>query len=232
MTARTTGRSISAWLTGAALLCTLSSAQWSHAAQQLGAQPNAIRQQLSQAGQPAPAAAPKPAPAPPKPQPKPQSPAAPAVAPPPRPVSQKAPAPASKAPAKADAKSVEKPADKNAKPVAAHEGSRRDPFSALVGGPTNAGAIPANLPPGKAGLVISLLRVDGIVKGPSGMIAVVSNAQQRVYFLREGDQLYDGAVEKITMNYVSFHEAGKDPFGKPVEREVTKPLNATPGELQ
>ena len=62
------------------------------------------------------------------------------------------------------------------------------------------------------------------------MIAVVSNPQQRVYFLREGDQLYDGTVEKIGLNEVSFHEAGKDPFGKPVEREVSKPLNVTSGE--
>ena len=29
------------------------------------------------------------------------------------------------------------------------------------------------------------------------MIAVVSNPEQRVYFVREGDRLYDGDVEKI-----------------------------------
>jgi hypothetical protein len=117
--------------------------------------------------------------------------------------------------------------------VALHEsGSKRDPFSPLVNGPESTGGIPQHLPPGKAGLMISMLRVEGIVKGPGGMIAVVTNGQERTYFLKEGDQLYDGNVQHITMTDVSFHELGKDPFGKPVEHDVNKPLNATPGEQQ
>jgi len=64
------------------------------------------------------------------------------------------------------------------------------------------------------------------------MIAIVSSAQDRVYFLREGDRLYDGQVEHITMDGISFHQAGKDPFGNAVEREVAKRLNSTPGEQQ
>ena len=33
---------------------------------------------------------------------------------------------------------------------------------------------------------------DGIVHGPNGvMIAIVENPQARVYFLHEGDKLYD-----------------------------------------
>ena len=51
---------------------------------------------------------------------------------------------------------------------------------------------PVNLPPGKSGLQVQTLNIEGIVGGPSGMIAVVANPQQRVYFLREGDQLFDG----------------------------------------
>jgi hypothetical protein len=110
-------------------------------------------------------------------------------------------------------------------------GPRRDPFSALIGKDKVAG-VPDHLPPGKAGLVIATLRVDGIVQGPNGMIAIVSNAQQRVYFLRDGDRLYDGQVEKIRMDGISFHQSGKDPFGKPVEREIDKRLYPTPGEQQ
>jgi len=34
--------------------------------------------------------------------------------------------------------------------------------------------------------------------------------------------LYDGSVEKISMDGVSFHEEGKDAFGKPVEHQVNK----------
>ena len=110
--------------------------------------------------------------------------------------------------------------------------ARRDPFESLVArqqAQANAGK---NLPPGIAGLQVSTLRLDGIVKAPNGMIAVVTNPQERTYFLREGDQLYDGRVEKIAMDGVSFHEIGKDAFGKPVERQVNKRIYSSAGEQQ
>ena len=111
------------------------------------------------------------------------------------------------------------------------KGSRRDPFESLVNRQKdqNAGK---NLPPGKAGLQVSTLRLDGIVRSSAGMIAVVSNPQARTYFLREGDQLYDGRVDKIAVDGVSFHELGKDAFGKPVERSVQKRIYASAGEQQ
>ena len=121
------------------------------------------------------------------------------------------------------------------RPVAVRENiARRDPFSPLIGRETTGGGglSSQNLPPGKPGLLISSLRIDGIVSGPNGMIAIVSNAQDRVYFLREGDRLYDGQVQHITMDGISFHQTGKDPFGNAVEREVAKRLNSTPGEQQ
>ena len=135
--------------------------------------------------------------------------------------------------AKPSAKAVERPSGVSR--VAAAESelkqARRDPFESLVsrqqgkGGPV--------LPPGKAGLQVSTLRLDGIVRAPNGMIAVVTNPQSRTYFLREGDHLYDGSVEKITMDGVSFHEEGKDAFGKPVERQVNKRIYSTSsGEQQ
>jgi hypothetical protein len=110
--------------------------------------------------------------------------------------------------------------------------ARRDPFESLVNRQKGAADAGKALPPGKAGLQVSTLRLDGIVKAPNGMIAVVSNPQARTYFLREGDHLYDGTVEKILMDGVSFHEEGKDAFGKPVERQVNKRLYASPGEQQ
>jgi hypothetical protein len=108
--------------------------------------------------------------------------------------------------------------------------ARRDPFESLLSR-QQAGS-GKNLPPGKAGLQVSTLRLDGIVRAPNGMIAVVSNPQSRSYFLREGDQLYDGRVEKIAMDGVSFHEIGKDAFGKPIERQVSKRIYASAGEQQ
>jgi len=140
--------------------------------------------------------------------------------------------PVAKAPAKPAAKKVAKAATPRATAPAQSEVrmARRDPFESLVGRQQGKGA--PNLPPGKAGLQVSTLRLDGIVKAPNGMIAVVSNPQARTYFLREGDHLYDGTVEKISMDGVSFHEEGKDAFGKPMERQVNKRIYSSPGEMQ
>ena len=109
--------------------------------------------------------------------------------------------------------------------------ARRDPFESLLAR-QKAGTDAKNLPPGKGGLQVGTLKIDGIVHGPNGMIAVVSNPQQRTYFLREGDQLYDGRVDKIAMDGVSFHEVGKNAFGKPEERQVNKRIYTNAGEEQ
>ena len=197
-------------------------------------QPSNVRDQLkpaSAASQPQPAS-PKPAPAlaqakaPVK---------APAKANPPAKTAGPASATKTAAPVKAPAKAVlqkvskppvEKPAEGKVSVA------RRDPFNALLNKSSTGNATPENLPPGKAGLVVATLHINGIVRGSGGMIAVVSNPQQRVYFLREGDKLYDGSVEHITLEAVSFHEFGKDAFGKPLERQVTKRLYPSPGEQQ
>ena len=110
--------------------------------------------------------------------------------------------------------------------------AKRDPFEAMIGREQTATVGTTPLPAGKAGLQVSTLRLDGVVRAPNGMIAVVSNPQSRTYFLREGDQLYDGRVEKIAMDGVSFHEVGKDAFGKPIERQVNKRIYASAGEQQ
>jgi len=138
-----------------------------------------------------------------------------------------------KAAAKRPPKTVEKPRTPGTAPAAAEsevKQARRDPFESLLG--RQGGKAPLNLPPGKLGLQVSTLRLDGIVRAPNGMIAVVSNPQSRTYFLREGDRLYDGSVEKISMDGVSFHEEGKDAFGKPVEHQVNKRIYSSPGEQQ
>jgi hypothetical protein len=115
-----------------------------------------------------------------------------------------------------------------AKPVIAESG-KRDPFYPLVNGNKPSGP---PLPPGKAGLVVATVHVDGTVSSPNGMLAVVSNPDQRVYFLREGDRLYDGDVEKIGLDGVTFKENSKDAFGKQVERTVTKRIYPSAGEQQ
>jgi Tfp pilus assembly protein PilP len=108
--------------------------------------------------------------------------------------------------------------------------SKRDPFVPLINDKKEGGG--PHLPPGKAGLQVSTMKIDGTVKSAGGMIAVVSNPDDRVYFIREGDRLYDGEVEKIGLDGVTLREFSKDAFGKPVEREVTKRLYASAGEQQ
>jgi glucose/arabinose dehydrogenase len=132
-------------------------------------------------------------------------------------------APAAAAPA-ADAAPAATDAEKPA-------GPRRDPFLPLVTDKKEGGSM-EHLPPGKAGLVITSVRVDGTVRSQEGMIAVLSNADQHVYFVREGDQLYDGNVDKIGLDGVTFRQNSKDAFGKPVERVVTKRIYASAGEQQ
>jgi Tfp pilus assembly protein PilP len=205
-------------------------------------QPSAVRDLVTNqaAGQsPAPAAPQTPA------QPA-AKPAGPATAKAPAKAAAKAPAKAAaKAPAKTPAKppAEAKEATKTAaaanpakppveKPAVEKPLAKRDPFDALLTKARAASAPPENLPPGKAGLIVETLRIDGIVRSASGMIAIVSNSQQRVYFLREGDKLYDGSVEKIALDAITFHEIGKDAFGKPLEHTVTKRLYPSPGEQQ
>jgi Tfp pilus assembly protein PilP len=138
-----------------------------------------------------------------------------------------------KAPVRPPVKKVEKPAASGTAAPAESEvrQARRDPFESLFNRQQKQSqAAPAIA--GKPGLVIGTLRLDGIVRAPNGMIAVVSNPQARTYFLREGDHLYDGTVEKISMDGVSFHEEGKDAFGKPMERQVNKRIYPSAGEQQ
>jgi hypothetical protein len=180
--------------------------------------------------QPAPAAGAKPAPAPAAS----SSPAPQSAKPAAKSAGKKSTKAAKSSGAKPAAKPVEGPADTSAAPPTDAEGKllRRDPFESLVSRQQAQAKAAANLPPGIAGLQVETLRLDGIVKASNGMIAVVTNQQSRTYFLREGDQLYDGKVEKIAMDGVSFHELGKDAFGKPVERQVNKRIYSSAGEQQ
>jgi hypothetical protein len=148
------------------------------------------------------------------------------------------------APAQTQAKPAKKPAHKSkaAAPKQAPDANAaapnpavvkvaaRDPFVPLVNEHKPGGGPP--LPPGKAGLVVATIRVDGAVRSSNGMFAVVTNPDQRVYFLREGDQLYDGDVEKIGLDGVTFKEVSKDAFGKSVEKIVTKRIYPSAGEQQ
>jgi hypothetical protein len=111
---------------------------------------------------------------------------------------------------------------------------KRDPFK-LPPPPTPGGEgmqqVIGPLPPGPRGLVISQLRVEGIVRLDTNnmMIAVVDNNRNRAYFLRENDAVYNGVVSKITPDSVIFRENALDQNGKVQVREVVKRLGQGPG---
>jgi Tfp pilus assembly protein PilP len=106
----------------------------------------------------------------------------------------------------------------------------RDPFAALVR--TGDTGEHLNLPPGIAGLQVATLQLQGLVQGPNGMIAVVANPQGSVYFIHEGDHIFDATVEKIDLDKITFQQVNKDAFGRPVQREVVKRLYPIAGEEQ
>jgi hypothetical protein len=113
-------------------------------------------------------------------------------------------------------------------------GGRRDPFKPLVFAKPGAEGemITGPLPPGKRGLLISQLLLEGIVRLDTSnqMIAVVTNYTKRAYFLRENDAVYNGVVGKITPDSVTFQENIRDANGRVVTREVVKRLSPAPGE--
>jgi len=111
---------------------------------------------------------------------------------------------------------------------------RRDPFKAWAP-PSSAGHSASELAPlqaGTRGLVISGLRLEGIVRQQTadGMIAVVTNYTKRAYFLRISDAVYNGVVSKITPEAIYFKENSLDSRGRVVSREVEVKMGSAPGE--
>jgi Tfp pilus assembly protein PilP len=100
-------------------------------------------------------------------------------------------------------------------------GGRRDPFISPV--VSRAGG--SGCSTGKRCLAIDQIALQGIVKSDSGMIAVVINALNKAYFLRENDPVFNGYVVKITGDSIIFKETLQDKLGKPFTREVTKKIS-------
>ena len=79
---------------------------------------------------------------------------------------------------------------------------------------------------GKRCLAANEIVLRGIVKAQNGMIAVVESSAQRTYFLRENDAIYNGFVQKITPDTVTFREHFTDNLGRDAQRDIVKTVNA------
>lgn len=99
---------------------------------------------------------------------------------------------------------------------------RRDPFVSPV---VNMSATGSGCSSGKRCLAIDQVALKGVVKSDGGMIAVVVNAMDKAYFLRENDPVFNGYVLKITGDSIVFKETFHDRLGKPLTRDVTKTIS-------
>jgi hypothetical protein len=101
-------------------------------------------------------------------------------------------------------------------------GGRRDPFLSPVVNHSMGGS---GCSTGKRCLAVDQIALTGIVKSEAGMIAVVINAMNKAYFLRENDPVFNGYVVKITGDSIVFKETLQDKLGKSFTREVTKKIS-------
>jgi Tfp pilus assembly protein PilP len=101
-------------------------------------------------------------------------------------------------------------------------GGRRDPFISPVVNRSMGGS---GCSSGKRCLAVDQIALTGIVKSEAGMIAVVVNAMNKAYFLRENDPVFNGFVVKITGDSIIFKETLQDKLGKSFTREVTKKIS-------
>jgi hypothetical protein len=99
-------------------------------------------------------------------------------------------------------------------------------------GHSASGGVFGTLPAGIRGLVISDLRLEGIVRQEpaNNMIAVVTNYTKRAYFLRVNDTVYNGVVSKITRDAVYFKQNTLDSSGRVATHEVEIKMGSAPGE--
>jgi hypothetical protein len=112
--------------------------------------------------------------------------------------------------------------NKDAHKTISMAGGRRDPFLSPV---VNRGMGGSGCSTGKRCLAVDQIALTGIVKSDAGMIAVVVNAMNKAYFLRENDPVFNGYVVKITGDSIVFKETMQDKLGKSFTREVTKKIS-------
>lgn len=100
--------------------------------------------------------------------------------------------------------------------------NRRDPFVSLAEGVPEEAKGPEERPEGLPGMTIGELKLEGIVKTSSGVIAMVQGRDKLSYILRPGTKLYDGEVKAIFPDKVVFKQQVNDPKASKPFREVVR----------
>ena len=87
---------------------------------------------------------------------------------------------------------------------------RRDPFISLALG-LNV-LPPEERIPGLGGMLIQEVSLRGIVRTSEGYIAMIQGTDNKSYFAREGERMYDGMIEAIDSEKVVFRQEINDPL--------------------
>ena len=87
---------------------------------------------------------------------------------------------------------------------------RRDPFISLALGLNILS--PDVRPPGLGGMLVQEVSLRGIVKTSEGYIAMIQGTDNKSYFAREGERMYDGTIEVIDSEKVVFRQEINDPL--------------------
>ncbi len=79
-------------------------------------------------------------------------------------------------------------------------------------------------PPGIAGMYINQVDLVGVSAAPDGQTAVFRGTDKRVYFLHEGDRMFDGYIKAVALDAVRLIRETRLRSGKVLSQEVTKRL--------
>jgi hypothetical protein len=77
---------------------------------------------------------------------------------------------------------------------------------------------------GKKCLPVSEATLKGVIHTEQGDVAVVVNPENKAYFLRVNDPVFDGVVLSISRSSIVFRENYSDAIGRPLTREVVKKI--------
>ena len=113
--------------------------------------------------------------------------------------------------------------------------ARRDPFVSL-NRPVSADRGSRQRPQGMEGFMIAEVALRGIVRmagggrgvgDKPGLVAVFQGTDNKSYFVREGQRLYDGVVTAIDATSVTFRQEVTDPLSPVRTKDVKKSLYAS-----
>ena len=99
---------------------------------------------------------------------------------------------------------------------------RRDPFVNLLRPVSETGL--RTRPQGIEGMLIQELALRGIVRDKTGFVAMLADPQNKAYFVRVGQRVFDGVITAIDASTVLFRQEVTDPLATVRTRDVRKTL--------